>query len=182
MRHRRKAASATVIAILLSACSAVKQPPAPPDRIIATTSGEAVLRSRELNQQGPVAVPAPPEKMLAALSAAYADLGIDVKVWDPPRGEVGNKNFTKMYRMGGQPLSDYLGCGVTTTGEAANNYRLTLSLVSQVVPEARGSAVLTTLTGFAEDLASSKGTISCSTRGTLEAKLLQIALTHLPTS
>jgi hypothetical protein len=169
---------ATLVTVLLGGCSAATNPARLPDRVIATSADDAVLKSRELNQ-GPVAVPPPAEKMLAALSAAYADLGIKVKVWDPPHGEVGNRNFTKMYRMGGAPLSDYLGCGVTTTGEGANNYRLTPSLVSKVTSDAGGSTVLTTLTGYAEDLASSKGTISCSTRGTLEGKLMQLAMRHL---
>jgi hypothetical protein len=179
MRHWTEAARAPLVAILLGGCSAATNPARLPDRVIATSADDAVVRSRELNQQGPVPVAASPEKMLAALNAAYADLGIEVKVWDPPHGEVGNRNFTKMYRMGGAPLSDYLGCGVTTTGEAANNYRLTLSLVSQVSSDVGGSTVLTTLTGYAEDLASSKGTISCSTRGTLEGKVLQLAMRHL---
>jgi hypothetical protein len=179
MRNCLEAVSAALITLFLGGCSASTQQPAPRDRVIATTAGDAVLKTRELNQQGPVAVPAPPGKMLAALSAAYADLGIEVKLWDPPHGQVGNRNFTKMYRMGGQPLSDYLGCGVTTTGEAADNYRLTLSLVSQVAPSGGGSTVVSTLTGYAEDLASSKGTISCGTRGILEGKLLQIAMKHL---
>jgi hypothetical protein len=181
MRHFPEAASAALILILLGGCSATTQAPAPRERVIATTTGDAVLKTRELNQQGPVPEPVPPDKMLAALRAAYADLGIEVKLWDPPHGQVGNKNFTKMYRMGGQPLSDYLGCGVTTTGEAADNYRLTLSLVSQVAPSAGGSTVMTTLTGYAEDMASSKGTISCGTRGILEGKLLQLAMRHLAT-
>jgi hypothetical protein len=117
--------------------------------------------------------------MLAALNAAYADLGIEVKLWDPPNGQVGNRNFTKMYRLAGAALSTYVGCGLTTNGEAADSYRVTLSIVSQVTPGAGGSTVLTSLTAFAEDLASSKGAISCETRGILEQKVLQTAMTHL---
>jgi hypothetical protein len=122
---------------------------------------------------------APPAAALAALNSAYADLGIEVKLWNPQTGEVGNRNFTKMYRLGRKPLSDYVGCGTITTGQAADNYRVTMSLVSHVTPAASSSRVVTQLTAYAEDIGSSKGTLSCLTRGTLEARLHDLAVKHL---
>jgi hypothetical protein len=92
---------------------------------------------------------------------------------------VGNKNFTKMYRLAGKPLSDYVGCGVITTGQAADSYRVTMSLVSRVTPAAGGSRVDTQLTAYAEDIGSSKGTLACLTLGTLEARLHDLAVRHL---
>jgi hypothetical protein len=179
MKAFLKATAALVVAIVIAGCSSATTNQAPThDRVIAT-GVDAVLHAHERDLQGPVPVAATPDKMLAALNAAYADLGIEVKLWDPPHGEVGNKNFTKMYRLAGASLSNYLGCGTTTNGDAADTYRVTLSLVSHVAPAASGSTVLTTLSAFAEDLASSKGAISCETRGTLEDKVLQYAVRHL---
>jgi hypothetical protein len=179
MTRSSRATGALIVAIVFAGCSTATTSQAPThDRVIAT-GGDAVLHAHERDQQGPIPVAADPDKMLAALNAAYADLGIEVKLWDPPHGDVGNKNFTKMYRLGGASLSNYLGCGMTTNGDAADTYRVTLSLVSHVAPAAGGSTVLTSLSAFAEDLASSKGTVSCETRGILEDKVLQYAMRHL---
>jgi hypothetical protein len=181
MRACFRVAPATIVAIVIGACSSATTNQAPThDRVIAT-AGDAVLHAHERDQQGPVPVEAPPDKVMAALNAAYADLGIEVKLWDPPHGQIGNRSFTKMYRLAGASLSQYLSCGLTTNGDAADTYRVTLSIVSQVTRATGGSTVLTSVSAFAEDLASSKGTITCETRGTLEDKVLQYALRHLST-
>jgi hypothetical protein len=162
----------------LCACSSVStQGPAHDNRVIATGSG--VRQTDNTLTSDATTVNAPPAAMLSALSAAYADLGIEVKLWNPQTGEVGNRNFTKMYRMAGRPMSDYLGCGTTTTGQAADNYRITMSFVSRVTPNGSGSKVETTLTAYAEDISSSKGTLACLTLGTLEQRLQQLALGHV---
>jgi hypothetical protein len=124
-------------------------------------------------------VSTPPAALMSGLKAAYAELGIEVKLWNPETGEVGNRNFTKMYRLAGKPISEYLGCGTTATGQAADNYRITMSLVSRVTPNGSGSTVETALTAYAEDISSSKGTLACLTLGTLEQRLQQLALNHV---
>jgi hypothetical protein len=176
-----RATAAVIVVIVVAGCSTATTNQGPiNDRVIAR-AGDAVLHAHERDQLGPVPVEAPPDKVMAALNAAYADLGIEVKLWDPPHGEVGNKSFTKMYRLAGASLSQYLSCGLTTNGDAADTYRVTLSLVSHVTRATGGSTVLTSLSGIAEDLASSKGTVTCETRGILEDKVLQYTLRHLST-
>jgi hypothetical protein len=161
----------------LSACSsATTQNSAQSNRAIMTGGG---ARQTDNTQTADVTtVATPPLAMLSGLSAAYSDLGIEVKLWNPQTGEVGNRNFTKSYRLAGHPISDYLGCGTTTTGQAADNYRITMSLVSRVTPSGTGSTVETKLTAYAEDISSSKGTLSCVTLGTLEQRLQKLALSH----
>jgi hypothetical protein len=119
--------------------------------------------------------------VMAALRAAYADLGIEVKLWDPSQGQVGNRDFSKMYRMAGARMSDYVGCGITTLGAAADSYRITMSLVTTVGAGEGGSKVETQLVARADDMASSKGAISCESTGRLENKLNELALKHLTT-
>jgi hypothetical protein len=169
----------TVALVALAACSSATQQPPTNERVIAAIDHQPVLRDRPSKHEGPVPVAAAPDKILAALNAAYGDLGIEIKLWDPPHGQVGNRSFTKMFRLAGAPLSQYLACGLTSSGDAADSYRITMSLVSQVEPAAGGSTVVTTLSAYAEDLASSKGTISCGTRGILEDKVLELAMKHL---
>lgn len=170
--------AAAAAATLVACTSATTQAPTQGHRIVATTNTEAV-RAYEGSTSGVATLNAPPDVALAALSAAYSDLGIEVKLWNPPTGEVGNKNFSKMYRLGGKPLSAYVGCGTITTGEAADSYRVTMSLVSHVTPNGSGSKVETQLTAYAEDIGSSKGTLSCLTLGTLEERIHQLAVKHV---
>jgi hypothetical protein len=169
---------ATIAAASLVGCASANQAPARADRVVARTSSEAI-RAYEGPTSGQTMIEAPPAAALAALNSAYADLGIEVKLWNPETGEVGNRNFTKMYRLAGKPLSDYVGCGTTTTGQAADSYRVTMSLVSRVTPAAGGSRVETQLTAYAEDIGSSKGTLACLTLGTLEGRLHDLAIRHL---
>jgi hypothetical protein len=171
---------AAAAAISLGACSsATTQGSAHTARVIATSNTERQTDNGATSSSA-TTVSTPPAAMLAALSAAYRDLGIEVKLWNPPAGEVGNRNFAKMYRMAGAPLSAYVGCGVTTTGAAADNYRVSMSLVSHVTPNGTGgSTVETRLTAYAEDISSSKGTLACMTLGTLEARVQELALKHV---
>lgn len=163
----------------LAACSSAPiQDPSQRNRILATTDA-GVLRSSDAPAIGVITLNAPPDDVLGALSDAYSDLGIEVRLWNPQTRQVGNKNFSKMYRLGGAPLSTYVGCGLTTTGAAADSYRVTMSLISQVTPNGSGSRVQTELTAYAEDIGSSKGTLACLTLGTLEERIHQLAIKHV---
>lgn len=164
--------------LLLACATSSSSGPSPQERVLARTDAE-VVRAYESQQAATSFVRSTPERTLAALKSAYSELGIDVKLWDPSRGQVGNQNFSRMYRLDRTPLSEYVGCGVTSMGQAADSYRITMSLVSQVTPVADGTRIDTQLLARADDMASSKGSISCLTRGTLEAKLNELASNHL---
>jgi hypothetical protein len=169
--------AAAAMVSLCGCAAAANQTTARGDRVVATTN-DATIRAHDGPTSGEIIVNAPPPAMLAALSSAYGDLEIEVKLWNPQTGEVGNKNFSKMYRLAGKPLSEYVGCGTITTGQAADSYRVTMSVVSHVTPNGSGSKVKTQLTAYAEDIGSSKGTISCLTLGTLEERIHQLAAKH----
>jgi hypothetical protein len=168
---------AAAAVVSLGGCATANQTVAHGDRVVATTDHETI-RSHDGPTWGETMVNAPPQATLAALKAAYTDLGIEVKLWNPQTGEVGNKNFSKMYRLAGKPLSEYVGCGTITTGQAADSYRVTMSLVSHVTPSGTGSRVETQLTAYGEDIGSSKGTLACLTLGNLEERIHQLAIKH----
>ena len=159
------------------ACSSATQQHTATPRTVATAN-ESVVRSYD-PATSTALVNAPPAALFAAVDVAYRELGIDVKLSDPSTGEVGNKRFSAMYRLAGAPVSTYLGCGLTTTDPAADSYRVTISLVSQITPSGKDSQLQTRLTATADDLASSKGHISCLTTGALEARIQEIAIKHL---
>ena len=168
---------AAIAVAFLGGCATANQTTAHGDRVVATSSAGSI-RTYDGPKPGEAIVSAPPAAVLAALNSAYADLGIEVKLWNPQTGEVGNRNFSKMYRLAGKPLSEYVGCGTVTTGQAADSYRVTMSVVSRVTPSGSESRVETQLTAYAEDIGSSKGTLACLTLGTLEERIHQLAVKH----
>ena len=166
----------SAVGSLVGCASAGNQPGTPSDRVLATTD-VGTIRSHD-NVGADSLVNAPPDTAFAALVAAYQDLGIEVKLLLPRAREVGNRRFSKMYELAGVRLSKYVGCGQSETGQAADNYRITMSIVSRVTPSGTGSRIDTQLTAYAEDLSSSKGAISCTTLGGLEERIHALAVKH----
>lgn len=162
---------------LIACASASTQTSSPNERVLATTD-VGTVRSHDANAADS-AIEATPDVVFSALAAAYQDLGIEVKFLHSATRQIGNKRFSKMYDLGGVRLSKYVGCGSTETGPAADNYRVTMSIVSQVTPSGTGSRVSTQLTAYAEDLGSSKGTLSCLTLGALEQRINQLTVKHV---
>ena len=113
------------------------------------------------------------------LKAAYEELGIPVKVADPVSGQVGNNFFVKHWKLGDQLLSHYLLCGNSSTGPAADSYKITLSVLSVVSPDSSGSKVNTIVQARADDTAGSSGSVQCQTTGYLENDLYRILLRRL---
>ena len=163
----------------LIACASASstQTSSPNERVLATMD-VGTVRSHDANAADST-IEASPDVVFSALAAAYQELGIDVKFLNSTTREVGNKRFPKMYDLGGVRLSKYVGCGSTETGPVADSYRVTMSIVSQVTPSGTGSRVSTQLTAYAEDLGSSKGTLSCLTLGALEQRINQLTVKHV---
>ena len=173
---------AIALVLALFGCATASQPiPQPTEKVLArTNAGE--IRSYEGKQSGTVIVNGSSEEVLEALRSAYGDLGIDVELFDPPHGQVGNRNFTKMYRLAGDRMSHFVGCGITEMGQAADAFRVTMSMVSAVTAAGSGWQIDTRLDAHADDLASSKGRIACQSRGTLEEKLNDLVAKQLGSS
>lgn len=146
-------------------------PPAKHDRIIAITESN-VIRATELSTPQSIHVKARPDSVFALLRAIYPAVGVEIKLFDPPHGEIGNRNFSNYYRLKGIALRNYVGCGTTATGPGADTYRVTMSLVSYVFGDGKdGSNVTTRLEARADDTGLSKGMISCTTTGMLEGRV-----------
>ena len=91
-------------------------------------------------------------------------------------------------KMAGQALTDFVNCGSTVTGPAADTYRGTMLLVSTVKPSGSasgngtGSTVETRFQSRAIDPAggTSAGAMECQSLGTLEQKLHDLLREKLP--
>lgn len=170
-------AKATLI-LLSAACAAQStQSNRAPDRVLATTD-EGVIRSAH-EPVTTLDVDANPDALFQALQGAYSDLGVEVKTLDPANRIVGNTRFQKMYRLAGQSMDTYIGCGLTATGPVANNHRITMSLLSRVIPSGSTSLLETKISGYAEDLSLNSGQISCISTGRLEERIRTLAVARL---
>jgi len=135
-----------------------------------------VLRSSDGTPSYRVLVDAPRDRVLSALSAAYSELGIEMKVYDSGSGQVGNRNLVKSSRLAGERLSRFLRCGTVIGGDAADNYRVTMSIISQATPSEGGTTVETWLTASARDHGTSSGGVACATTGSLEDRINRLVL------
>lgn len=161
-----------IVALTAVSASCATVPPSPAtERVLATSDEGAIIRDNDIFQTPSIEIPASLDSVFAVIPAIYRELGVEIKVWDPTTGEIGNKNFTKTYRLGKAALHEYVGCGSTMTGPAADVYRVQMSLVSHVKPKGSGSTVQTVLTARADDAGSSKGWISCLSTGVLEDRI-----------
>jgi hypothetical protein len=161
---------AALFCALAGCASATGSTPQDNGRVVDRTN-TAVLRSRDESIQNTVHVAAKQDAIFAALADVYPALGVNIALQDPATGDFGNRNFSKMYRLGGVQLSTYVGCGITSTGPGADSFLVTMSLVSHVTPDATGSTVVTRLDATAEDQATSNVRQSCLTTGQLEQKV-----------
>ena len=175
-----KTAFAVSIATLsLAACASGPQTAAPDNSRVTGMSDTHVYKTSDADLHEDLLVDAPRVKVLNALKAAYTELGIEMKYSNPVTGELGNLNFVKMHSIAGTPLSNYLNCGQTAMGLVANDYRVTMSMVSMVVAEGTGSRVQTRLQAHATDAGTSTEPRDCQSLGSLEARLHQIVKTKL---
>ena len=168
--------------ILLTAACATPQTstPAQTERVIAV-SDQGAIRSTEDLRPATATVAAKPEVVIPALRDSYEELGIKVDVYQvgAGTGQVGNRYFIKTFRLGKAPLSTYLDCGRTMTGAAADDYKITMSVLSTVSAVGDSSAVHTRASARADPTAAAGGSVSCRSIGTLESALHQALMRRL---
>ena len=123
-------------------------------------------------------VPVPIDSAYAALTKAYASLGLPITTKDPVAHTVGNGRVVVLHKMMGRNLSAYLSCGIDPVmgRQRADTYQVIFSMVSTLMKNDSGSTrIVTLVTGQATDLATSASSVYCSSTGVLEGALLQAA-------
>lgn len=184
MKSRLTAAATLLLIAGVNACASAPSnvaDKAHTDRVVQVTDNGVLTRPEKLAHED-AAFSVPPSALLAALRLAYADIGVDAKYSNPATGELGNVEFVRMRKMAGQPLTDFVNCGSTVTGPAADTYRVTMLLVSTVRADGTGSKVETRFQSRAVDPAggTSAGAMECQSLGTLEQKLHDLVRDKLP--
>jgi len=118
-------------------------------------------------------VAAPLERVWTVLGSVYVGLGIQLSVSDRKRFELGNAGF-RARRIDGKRLSTYLNCGSGVTGEHADDYDVTLKVITRLVPYGNSSTVVATLvdaSAKARDVSSVP--LPCGSLGILETRILE---------
>jgi hypothetical protein len=144
---------------------------APADRPLVIEDGNMVKTNEA--PASATSFDAPATKVWPALNAAYASLGIDVKVNDASTHRMGNTQFYKSRNLNGTPLSRIADCGNGPNGPRANSGRVYFSVVTTLVAVDAGHTRLTTeVSPVAVDESGTTGyRATCGSTGVLETML-----------
>ena len=110
----------------------------------------------------------------AALMRAYTKLGMPISASFPDKHLLGTGPFRAHHRLGGEALSQYLDCGSSITGDNADQYEVTLRVVSEIEPVGAQSVVRSQLAATAIAVGSSNSALHCSSKHTLERRIARL--------
>jgi hypothetical protein len=173
---------ASVLALLCAVgalgCASSNAPPRETVTRVDVSTVAGTLSVTELHNEPGMAihaVPAPPDSVLHALARVYAILSIPDAGTVPGQLVYGSRNF-RARRIEGQRLSTYIDCGTGMTATPkADEYAVTLTLVSRLEPaEDHGTRVETVMQASARPRSTAGNSVSCQSRGRLEARVAEL--------
>jgi len=165
-----------LVLVLVSSCASSRSSPdpaiAPPTERVVATDTHGTYRTT-VSPNAKAHIPASPSRVFDALKSVYEELGVPPAISDPTTGRFGNTDFWKTGKLGAEHISQYLNCGDSMMGPAADNYRIYISVVSQVHPDGKGETDLeTSLAAQARNMeGTSSDRVSCGTTGRLEEQI-----------
>jgi hypothetical protein len=125
-------------------------------------------------------LPVAPADVWEVLPGVYEELAIPVTEVRPHEMTLGNPAY-ETRRIDGARMSRFLDCGATHSGILANIYDVTLTLSTTVSESPEGDAVVThSLDAWARPRMTSGNPVHCSSKGTLEERLMEVILERLP--
>lgn len=108
------------------------------------------------------------------LPGVYEQLEIPVTLSDPGRKELGNRGY-RARRIEGARMSRYFRCGTGMLGALADEYNITVSVVTRLTDEpGGGTKILTTVDAIGRARATSGNTFRCESTGVLELRVAQL--------
>lgn len=129
------------------------------------------------------------DSVFLALLDVYPGLGIPILTLDMRRRLVGNTDFGLRRRLAGQRLAIYFDCGRDMTGEYANQWELTLDVVSSAEPEVQaedsgrpaGPGTLLRTRARAQATPNDHGlrSVRCTSTGALELHIARLVAAQL---
>lgn len=160
---------------VLSACATASGPVATRGVSTVRVQGVGVFEVRRDDQSTSSIVAFPIEQVWRALPAVFDSLEVPVGRVDSVARVFGSEGVRIRKRIGGEAISRYFDCGTTQIGPNADSYDVLLILLTTLRP---GPANTTTITITAEasarPVARSQPYIGCSSRATLDVRLVGI--------
>lgn len=171
------AIAAVVAAASVAACaSSGLQPETRQSTIDANSpSGTDLVRVQKTLIPTEEAVPVAPGRAWTVLPAVYDLLGIPVGTVDPANMLFGNQSLQARVRLGSVPISRYFSCGANSvTGiPNADNYAITIRVLTQLKPGPNGGTTVSTLAdAYGRAQAFSSGDVPCGSTGVLEKQIV----------
>ena len=115
----------------------------------------------------------------AILPRVYRQLQIPVSLTDPGLKELGNRGY-RAHRVEGDRMSKYVRCGTGMTRSLADEYDITLSVVTRLTDEPGGrTKVLTTVDAIGRPRAARGNPVRCESAGVLELRVAQLVAERL---
>ena len=112
------------------------------------------------------------DKAWAAIPTVFGELGIDPNVVDSKQHVFGNAGTSYRRRLGSQRLSHYFDCGITAGIANADEYDLTVRVITQVIPADAGlSALRSQIDATGRATATSGQVVRCASTGALEERI-----------
>jgi hypothetical protein len=147
---------------------------------VIARDNETVIRTT-VAPNAKVSIASEPTRVFESLKPVFEELGIPVATQDVATNQVGNANFWRTRKLGNDRISLFLSCGNSVTGVIADDYRVYMSVMSQVRPDGKGaSEVETAFTAYAVNIdGSAAERIACGTTGQLEERIRQGILRKL---
>jgi hypothetical protein len=148
-------------------------PTANTGRIVTSSGATVQMNTMNIDLDVKLFVTGTPDEAWAVLPGVYSELMIPVSVNDTRTKTIGNTGWRTRRSIGRVPAQRYLDCGSSGTLENAETYQLNLSIVTSVLPNPNGGAVISTaITGTGKNpITSSSAEVRCASKGDLELRI-----------
>lgn len=113
------------------------------------------------------------QEVWARLPESYAELGIPLDGVNPDAWLLGNAGFRAHGHLGATPMTEYLECGRTLTGDIADQYELRLAVVTQLREVDGRTLVVSAVAATARPQATSGNVRRCASTGRLEGRIVR---------
>ena len=108
------------------------------------------------------------------LGGVYTQLDIPVAASDARGMQLGNPGYSAN-RVGGDRMNTYLDCGTNLSGALANQYAVTLTVMTKLTAKGPESTeVVTLVDAYAKPRAVSGNSLHCQSRGKLEVLIAEL--------
>ena len=124
-------------------------------------------------------VPVSADSVWTVLPEVFEVLEIEVTHRVHTRKEIGNRGYVA-HRVDGKRMNTYVDCGSNLSGQLANLYEVTLSVMVRLTDaEGGGTTIETTVDAYGEPRTTSGNQVHCQSRETLEKRIGELVVERL---